>query len=117
MTACCSRDVVTVPLYGLFGFSSVVGCLKSNVADLLKIRKKPPPILLLPSDLPDVLAVVVVVVVAVDAVGKGFGGDFRSPEVGEQFCVIKCYIRFTQPLLFTIIQGSILILFLTMLRN
>jgi hypothetical protein len=73
MTACCSRDVVTVPLYGLFGFSSVVGCLKSSVADLLKIRKKPPPILLLPSDLPDGFG------------GVGFGTDFRSPPVGEQF--------------------------------
>ena len=104
MTACCSRDVVTVPLYGLFGFSSVVGCLKSNVADLLKIRKNPPPILLLPSDLPDVLAVVVVVVVAVEAVGKGFGGDFRSPEVGEQFYVNQCYIRFTRPLFSSILK-------------
>ena len=62
--------------------------------------------MLLPSDLPDVLAdvVVVVVVVAVEAVGKGFGGDFRSPEVGEQFYVNQCYIRFTRPLFCSILK-------------
>ena len=56
-----------------------MGCLKSSVADLLNIRKNPPPILLLPSVFPAGLA---------GGAGAVFtaAADFRSPPLlGEQF--------------------------------